>query len=436
MGSKGHFMADYDAIVVGAGLAGSTAAYCMAKAGLSVLILERGDTAGSKNVTGGRLYGHSLERVIPGFAKEAPIERVITREVISMMTAESCFNIDFQSSKFAGNPLGESYTVLRAEFDAWLTEKAEEAGCDVVCPARVDDFMMENGKLVGVIAGEDELTADVVILADGVNSLLAQKLGMKKELNPHEVAVGAKEIIELPEDVINARFGLNPGEGMARLCAGMPSDGMVGGGFIYTNKQSISIGLVVTVAELTRAKNRVPDMLEAFKQHPSIRPFLEGGKTVEYSGHLVPEGGLKMMPEIVRDNVLVVGDAAGFCLNLGYTVRGMDLAIASGEMAAKAVIEAKGKNDFSAAGLASYKTLLEESFVIKDMQTHRKAPEFIEHTSRVYNEYPAMVESMFYDMFTVNGTPSQLTFKKLFPHIRKAGLINLAKDGWKGLGAI
>ena len=429
-------MADYDAIVVGAGLAGSTAAYCMAKAGLSVLILERGDTAGSKNVTGGRLYGHSLERIIPGFAKVAPIERTVTREVISMMTQDSCFNIDFQSTKFAGNPLGESYTVLRAEFDAWLTEQAEEAGCDVVCPARVDDLLMENGKITGVIAGDDQLTAEVVILADGVNSLLAQKLGMKKELLPNEVAVGAKQVIELPEEVINARFGLKPGEGMARLCAGMPSDGMVGGGFIYTNKESISIGLVVTVSELTHAKKRVPDMLEDFAQHPSIAPFLEGGKLVEYSAHLVPEGGLKMMPEIVRDNLLVAGDAAGFCLNLGYTVRGMDLAVASGEMAAKAVIAAKEKNDFSAAGLSSYKTLLEESFVIKDMQTHRKAPEFIEHTSRVYNEYPAMVESMFFDMFSVNGTPSTLTFKKLFPHIRKAGFLNLAKDGWKGLGAI
>ena len=168
-------MADYDAIVVGAGLAGSTAAYCMAKEGLSVLILERGDTAGSKNVTGGRLYGHSLEKVIPGFAKEAPIERTVTREVISMLTADSCFNIDFHSTKFAGSPSSESYTVLRAEFDAWLTGKAEEAGCDVVCPARVDSLLKENGKVVGVVAGDDELTADVVILADGVNSLLAHK---------------------------------------------------------------------------------------------------------------------------------------------------------------------------------------------------------------------------------------------------------------------
>ena len=427
---------DYDAIVVGAGLAGSTAAYCMAKAGLSVLILERGDTAGSKNVTGGRLYGHSLERIIPGFAEEAPIERVITKEVISLMTEESCFNIDFQSSKFASDPLGQSYTVLRAEFDQWLAGKAEEEGCDVVCPARVDDFKMEDGKIVGVIAGEDELTAKVIVLADGVNSLLAQKLGMKKELTPHQVAVGAKEIIELPEDVINARFGLNPGEGMARLCAGMPSDGMVGGGFIYTNKQSISIGIVVTVAELTHATKRVPDMLEAFIQHPAIAPYLAGGKLVEYSAHLVPEAGLKMLPEIVRDNLVVVGDAAGFCMNLGFTVRGMDLAIASGELAAKAIIEANGKDDFSASSLNIYKKLLEESFIIKDMVTHKKAPDFIESATRVYSDYPKMVESMFYDMFTVNGTPARLAAKKLFPHIRKAGLINLAKDGMKGLGAI
>lgn len=429
-------MADYDAIVVGAGLAGSTAAYCMAKAGLSVLILERGDTAGSKNVTGGRLYGHSLERIIPGFAKEAPIERTVTRETISMMTTDSCFNIDFHSSKFAANPLSASYTVLRAEFDAWLTEQAENAGCDVVCPARVDDLLRENGKVVGVVAGDDELTAEVVILADGVNSLLAQKAGLKKELDPHQVAVGAKEIIEMPKDVINGRFGLNDGEGLARLFAGKPTNGLVGGGFLYTNKESISLGIVVTVAELSKTTMRVPDMVEQFKEHPSVKPLLEGGKTVEYSAHLVPEAGLKMMPEIIADNILVVGDAAGFCLNLGYTVRGMDLAIASGEMAAQAVVEAKAKNDFSKNGLAGYRTRLEDSFVIKDMQTHRNAPDFIEHTTRVYNEYPALVENIFLDMFRVNGAPSVRMLKKLFPHIKRAGFLNLAKDGWKGMGAI
>lgn len=429
-------MADYDAIVVGAGLAGSTAAYCMAKEGLSVLILERGDTSGSKNVTGGRLYGHSLEKVIPGFAKEAPIERTVTREVISMLTGDSCFNIDFHSTKFAGDASGESYTVLRAEFDAWLTGKAEEAGCDVVCPARVDSLMKENGKTVGVVAGDDELTADVVILADGVNSLLAQQEGLKKELSPHQVAVGAKEIIELPKGVINDRFGINDNEGVARLLAGKPTDGLVGGGFIYTNKESLSVGLVVTVADIMKSPTRLPDMMEAFTQHPSIKPLLEGGKIAEYSAHLVPEGGLSMIPTLVADNLLVVGDAAGLCVNLGFTVRGMDFAIASGEMAAKTVIEAKGKNDFSASGLAGYKTRLDESFVMKDLQTYKNAPAFIEHTTRVYNEYPALVESIFLDMFRINGTPAVKMRNKILPHLRKVGFLNLIKDGFKGMGAI
>ena len=429
-------MADYDAIVVGAGLAGSTAAYCMAKEGLSVLILERGDTAGSKNVTGGRLYGHSLEKVIPGFAKEAPIERTVTREVISMLTADSCFNIDFHSTKFAGSPSSESYTVLRAEFDAWLTGKAEEAGCDVVCPARVDSLLKENGKVVGVVAGDDEVTADVVILADGVNSLLAQKEGLKKELSPHQVAVGAKQIIELPENVINDRFCLNKGEGVARLLAGKPTNGMVGGGFIYTNKESLCVGLVVTVADIMKSPQRLPDMLEAFTQHPSIKPLLEGGKLAEYSAHLVPEGGLAMLPTLVADNLLVTGDAAGLCINLGFTVRGMDFAIASGEMAARTVIEAKARNDFSAAGLAGYRKRLDESFVMKDLQTHKNAPDFIEHTTRVYNEYPALVERIFLDMFRVNGTPSVRMLKKVFPHLRQVGFLNLMKDGIKGMGAI
>ncbi len=430
-------MADYDAIVVGAGLAGSTAAYCMAKAGLSVLMLERGDTAGSKNVTGGRLYGHSLEKIIPGFAEEAPVERTVTREMISMMTEDSCFNIDFQSGLLASEAKSSSYTVLRAEFDAWLADKAEEAGCDVVCPARVDDLLRdESGKIIGVKAEDDELTADVVILADGVNSLLAQKLGLKPELSPHMVAVGCKEIIELPKQVINDRFGVTDGEGVARLFAGSPSCGMVGGGFLYTNKESICLGLVVTVSDLAKSDKRLPDIFEEFKNHPSVKPLIEGGKLVEYSAHLVPEGGLEMVPSLYTDNVLVAGDAAGLCVNLGFTVRGMDFAIASGELAAQTVIEAKKNNDFSSSTLAGYQTRLEDSFALKDLHTYKRAPHFIEHTSRVYKEYPEMVEKIFLEMFKVDGEPAKLMAKKLTPIIFKAGILNLMKDGLNGVRAI
>jgi electron transfer flavoprotein-quinone oxidoreductase len=427
-------MADYNAIVVGAGLAGSTAAYCMAKAGLSVLVLERGDAAGTKNVTGGRLYGHCLERIIPGFAAEAPIERKVVRERISMLTQESCFTMDFGSSRFQ-NPAAASYTVLRAEFDPWLAGKAEEAGCDLVCPAVVDELLLENGKVTGVIAGEDQLTGDVVLLADGVNSLLAQKAGLKKELSPHHVAVGVKEVVELSGAVINERFNLNDGEGLAHLFAGAPSNGMVGGGFLYTNKNTVCIGLVVTASQMAASAQRLPDLLESFRQCGAVKPYLAGGKIIEYSAHLVPEGGIDMIPALSADNLLVLGDAAGFCLNLGYTVRGMDYAIGSGELAAQTVVEASEKGDFSNAVLSGYKKRLENSFVLQDIHTHKKAPHFIEHTERMFKEYPELVENIFADMFSVSG-PSKLMVKKVLPHIRKAGLLNLARDGFNGARAL
>lgn len=428
-------MPDYDAIVVGAGLAGGTAAYCMAKAGLSVLVVERGDTPGSKNLTGGRLYAHSLEKVIPGFAEKAPVQRMVTKETISMLTEDSAFSIDFQSKKL-GSPAGSvSYTVMRNDFDAWLAEEAENAGCDVVCPACVDSLLMENGKVAGVVAGEDTLTSDVVILADGVNSLLAQQAGLKKELTRHSVGVGCKEIIELPEQVINDRFGVESGEGVARLFAGDPSLGLVGGGFLYTNKESLSLGLVVTVDNIAKSSMRLPDMMERFRNHPAVRPLVEGGKVVEYGAHLVPEAGLGMLPELVADNLLVVGDAAGMCLNLGYTIRGMDYAVTSGELAAKAVIAANGKGDFSKEGLSEYTRLLQESIVLKDMNTYKNAPGFIEN-SRTYQVYPELVESIFMELFLVDGEPARPAMKKLLPHIRKAGILGLIKDGWKGARAL
>ena len=428
-------MADYDAIIVGAGLAGSTAAWCLGKAGINTLVVDRADTPGSKNVTGGRLYAHSLEKIMPGFADEAPVERKVVRERISMLSENGGVTVDYHPH-VPGSPSAASYTVLRAEFDAWLAGKAEEAGCDVIFPAHADALLMNDGKVAGIRAGEDELTAEVVLLADGVNSLLGQKAGLKKELEPHFVAVGCKEIIELPGGVINDRFNIEEGEGVAHLFAGTPSDGMVGGGFLYTNKESLSLGLVVSVPGMAASAVTLPDLLNAFKSNPAVKGLIAGGKLVEYSAHLVPEGGLAMLPTLSRDNLLLAGDAAGFCLNMGYTVRGMDYAIASGALAAETIMEAKEKNDFSDAVLSSYRRRLEDSFVLRDMQTHKNAPAFIEHTGRLYKEYPELVSGIFGEVFTVDGAPSRLTWKKALPHLRKAGLFALLKDGFKGAGAI
>ncbi|HHW08063.1 MAG TPA: FAD-dependent oxidoreductase [Clostridia bacterium] len=424
----------FDVIVVGAGVAGATAGYVLAQAGLEVVVIERGNYAGSKNMTGGRLYGHSLEKIIPNFAAEAPVERKVTKEKVSFLTGDGAVTLDFYAGAL-GDPQNASYTVLRGVFDQWLAGKAEEAGAVLAAGVRVDELLVQDGKVVGVKAGEDVLEADVVILADGVNSLLAQQVGLRQELHPHQVAVGVKEVIELPEQVIADRFNLSGDEGLSWLFAGACTGGIMGGGFLYTNKSSLSLGLVCTLSDMGRAQKTLPEMLEDFKQHPVIRPLIKGGKLIEYSGHLVPEAGINMMPKLFSDGVVMVGDAAGFVINTGYMVRGMDLAVASAEAAAKAVIQAKEKGDFSAQSLSVYQQLLEQSFVLQDLRLYKKAPEFM-NNPRIFNDYPAMAVSLMTDLFKVDGSPNKSLLAKVNQSIKRVGLATLLKDGLKGVRAI
>ena len=425
----------FDVIVVGAGLAGNTAAYLMAKAGLEVLVIERGETIGGKNVTGGRMYSHSIERIFPDFAKEAPVERKITKERISFMTEDSATTVEYAADKL-GEQGKATYSICRAHFDPWLAGKAEEAGAMYVTGIRVDEVLVRDGKVCGVIAGGEEMLSDMVLLADGVNSLLAQQLGMKKELDPSQVAVGVKEIIELDEEKINDRFGAASNEeGTAWLFAGDVSGGNIGGGFIYTNKNSLSVGIVTTIADIGRVDLAPRDMLERLKNHPVVAPLIKGGKVVEYAAHLVTEGGYDMIPTLYRDNVLVAGDAAALVMNLGFTIRGMDLCIESGRLAAETIIAAKEAGDYSAATLSKYKTAMDNSFIIKHMQHFRKMPKFIEN-HRIFEQYPKMMDEIMSDLFIMYGQKPEKFKKKAMAAVKKVGIMNLLKDGMSGMGAM
>lgn len=424
----------FDAIIVGGGLAGSTAAYILAQEGLEVLLIERGNFGGSKNMTGGRLYAHSLEKIIPNFAEEAPVERRVVKERISMMTEQDAVTMDYHSPRLAETG-SDSYVVLRGEFDRWLFNKAEEAGAIAAAGIKVDQLIVENNRVTGVICGDEEMKADVVILADGVNSLLAEKAGLRKRVQPSQVAVGVKEIYELPAKIIEERFGLTGNEGAAWLFAGSPSNGLVGGGFLYTNMESISIGLVVGLEHIGDSDKSIEEMLTAFTNHPEIAPLIKDSKLIERSGHVVPEAGLSMVSTLYGDGFLICGDAAGFCLNIGYMVRGMDLAITSGELAAKAVLAAREKGDFSSSSLKRYKDLLDTSFIMNDLSAYKNFPAFMENP-RIFNQYPAMVSDIMAEMFVVNGKPAVPLRKKALKHIKSVGLINLVKDGLKGVKSV
>jgi electron transfer flavoprotein-quinone oxidoreductase len=424
----------FDAIIVGGGLAGSAAAYTLAKAGLTTVLIERGQTCGSKNVTGGRLYAHSMEKLIPGFAEEAPVERLISKERIMLMTDGGATNIEYGGEKLK-DKASASYSVLRGRLDPWLAKKAEEAGAMYITGIRVDKLLQKDGRVCGVIAGEDVIEADAVILADGVNSLLAQKIGMKKELAPHQVAVGVKEVIQLDESTVTERFGLtDASEGVACLAAGSVTGGAVGGGFLYTNKDSVSIGTVITLGHIGKGEAvKVPDMIERFKTNSQIAPLIKGGETIEYAAHLVPEGGYSMVPELFWNGVLTIGDAAGFVINMGYTFRGMDFAIESGRLAALTVIKAKERGDFSAEGLAYYRTLLEQSFVLRDLRHYRNMPALMDNR-QIYGELPDVMDEILSSMFIVDGgAPKKITRSALDAISGTGDVYNLIKLGARAL---
>ena len=239
-------MDKFDVIIVGAGLAGLSAAYTLAQAGIEVVVIERGDYPGAKNVTGGRLYVNPVRQYLPDIWDEAPLERHVTNELLTMMSSENSTTIRFRSEKF-NRPPYHSYTVLRATFDRWLASRAEEAGAMLVTKNLVDDIIKENGRVIGVVAGGEELGADVVIACDGALSLITEKAGLRSPGDPKNYAVGLKEVIELPRETLEDRFGLTGDEGVAQLFMGSLTQGCFGGGFLYTNKSSISLGMVVGI---------------------------------------------------------------------------------------------------------------------------------------------------------------------------------------------
>lgn len=396
----------FDVIIVGAGPAGSAAAYSLAKMGFNALIVERGKYPGSKNVMGGRMYAYALNRLIPDFWNEAPVERCITREKLTLLSDKSSVTLDFQDEELLEPP--NSFTILRARFDQWFANKAVDAGATLIPNIRVDDLLWKDKRVVGIVAGTDKLEASVVIAADGAVSLMAEKAGLKKFL-AKEFAIGMKEVIELPEKTIEDRFNLASGEGAAQLFIGQCTKRIPGGAFIYTNKTSLSLGIVVYIDHLIESKVEAYELMREFNSNPVIAKLIEGGKLGEYSAHVIPEAA---RTGLFTDGLLVVGDAAGLLVNSGITLRGMDMAIASGVAAAEASKRALEKQDFSKKSLSYYEQLLKNGFVLKDLQTFKRSPEFLQNT-RLYSLYPELACKLFHRLALVKGAKKRLFYELL-----------------------
>ena len=408
----------FDAIIVGAGVSGLSAAYIMSKAGLKVIVIEKGQHPGSKNVMGGVLYRHMMEEIIPGFWKDAPLERPIVEQNLWIMGKESVVKTGYKGMEWSKAPYN-NFTVFRGKFDQWFAKKCVEVGTLIINETVVKECIMENDKVVGVRTDrpDGDIFADVVVLADGVNSLLGKSLSFHKEWRKDQVALCVMEELKLPSEKIEERFNLEKGMGATIEIFGDGTLGMIGTAFLYTNKDHLSIGCGALLSQMYEKHIKPYELLEYIKNHPIIKPLIAGSQACEYYAHLIPEGGYKSIPKLVDNGVIVIGDAAQF-VN-GIHREGSNMGMTSGGFAAETIIRAKGIGEFTKSTLSHYQDLINESYITKDLEKYKNASSTLENNGAYFNHYMPAINKSVGEMLTVDGATKSEKQKMITKHMTK-----------------
>ena len=414
-------------IVVGAGPAGSAAALALARKGVNVLMLEKARVPGERSMTGGVIYGDSpggwgLIHLVPDFESAAPLERRITSHEVVVLDApdmEKGASRYYRMTKDSlpararlfsmGFETGHDYSVLRRKFDRWFAALAVQAGAMLSASTTAEGLIVEGGAVVGVRTPREELRAKLVVDASGVTSTLVEEAGLRGRLTPRELYHGIKRVYKLDPATIEQRFKVDPGAGKAVFYLGEFMSGISGGAFVYTNRDTLSVGMVVSMGSLIRRTTehfdevgKLIDVQDAFEAHPMVAELLDGGEAVEYAAHNIPKGHKAMLKQPFADGFLAAGDALGSFVKIGPMIDGMRRAVATGTMAASAYLMAAQSGSFKGKDLSRYRDLLRpvyedvgrsgrDSLVTESSLTYRALPRLLFSTrlmSRVYRFEP------------------------------------------------
>lgn len=410
-------MSEYQCIVVGAGFAGCSAAIRLAQKGAKVLLIERGDEGGAKNLSGGILWGDDLSRILPDWKATAPIERPVTAKKVGFLSEKgSSFVVEYADPALKKETVG--YAVLRGKTDKWMMDQCRKAGVTVITGVDVEGLHKENGRVVGVVQAGEVTRAHCVIVADGANSRLTLQADLRhgeKKLDMDHYALGVKEVLKLDRKVLEERFQVGTDGGLAAEFVLGRTDGVLAGGFLYTNQDTLSLGVVINLRSMKgQGEQTTHDIVEQFRNHPYIAGLVKGAEMVEYGAHLVPEGGYVAFSQLAGDGVIVAGDAAGFCFSNGVVIQGMNYAVRSGICAADAVLYAIQKKDFSQVTLDRYVHLLEADGIMGDFKRFKNVSKFL-WNPRLFQKYPDMLSGVFRRMLAAEG-PKQ----KMKAHVKAA----------------
>ena len=340
-------------------------------------VLEKAGRLGEHSLSGAVVDAAPFQELFPERSlKDFPFRRPVTREAVYLLTESRSFRIPTPPTmRNHGNHLASLCEVVR-----WLGEQAEALGVNVFPGFPVDSLLVDRDRVVGVRttpaglgrdgepSGSDampatDLTAQVTVLSEGTRGSLTQAWldwqGVGSA-NPQIYALGVKELWEVSEPldrVIHTMGWPLPGDAF-------------GGSFMYPMADDlVSLGLVVGL-DYADARFDVHEALQRMKMHPLFRRYLEGGEMVEWGAKTIPEGGYYSVPERRHGaGLLIVGDAAGYVEV--SSLKGIHYAVQSGILAARAIFRALRVGDTSAAGLSSYSTSVDSSFIMSDLKRRR-----------------------------------------------------------------
>jgi len=430
---------EFDVAIVGAGPAGISASHILAGKGIKTIVFERGEYPGAKNISGGVLYGHDLAGIIPGFIeKGCPVERNIVESRLWYLSRDGGYSLSFMDNAFRDRLSFNAFTVGRAKFDRWFAEEAKKKGALVACGTVVTDLLRDaDNRVIGVGTDRPDgnVQAKVVLLADGINSLLAAKTGFRSEPKPSDIALAVKEVIEISEDMINERFNVDPGQGTTIEIVGEITGGMDGIAVIYTNKKTLSLCIGANLSDFMKNKIKPYEMLEAFKAHSMVAPLIKGGQSKEYMAHWIAEGGYNAIPQLCGDGYLIAGDSA--MLFNALHREGSNMAITSGRYAANAILEAFDKGDFSRNGLKGYSERLQSSYIMKDLKKYRRFNSFRLHHHELFTLFPKLSGFAAREMLTVDGVSKKDKQRAIWKKMKEEfSIFKMLRVVWGGIRSV